>query len=843
MTRLSHALIGCAAALTVTLGAQAPAPRPAASQAAPAPAARWDRALDAFETGRYPEALSDLIALAKSPAATDYHERIALLTGELYQTIEATADGRAPRLSATGAYLIYDAIAGSDVVTRVVRVAEPQKVVAELPATGAAIDPAGSRVAWLRSTKDTTSIVVRTLASGQDREWLGGPLVKSSLGWSSDGRVLFVGVDPADRARSDVYSVDEAGAVVRLTTQPGLKSRVLVDPAGRTVVYVTGPATAPGRRGGGPAAGATAVIEDVRAGTSRTLEDAVASTLTMSADGGTVAWIARDADGTTVLRRTASSGGPIADVRRVTGAQRIDAPALSPDGSLVAYQLMANLGSRTDWDIHVTNQAGVHLRVTTDIQHDVLPRFLTGDRLLAMTGEPRHRRASVYELRNGSQRRLFANNTLRTISPEYAWAPSTDGRFVAVEADRDGDTVSPAHSVSVVDLGRMVTPADLSARLARQLADETDLRRRMTAAFQPIAALTRRIADRISPTRVYRHEQALTAFGSKHVSQPGNARAIEYLEQSYRSFGYTPDLQWFSPGGRGEGGATRTANVVATLRGTENPDLIYVVSSHFDSVAVGPGADDNTSGTAALLEAARALADTPLPATIVFASFTGEESGLLGSREFVRLAAERKWRIAGALNNDMIGWAGDRGRLDNTIRYSNPGIRDVQHGAAFLFTDLVLYDARYYRGTDAAAFYESWGDIVGGIGSYPVLGNPNYHQATDLLETIDVRQSAETAKVTAATLMYLASSPSRLTNLRAAKTARGVDVTWTPSPEAGVTSYVVAYGPASNALQQRVTTKTASVTLPALASGTSIAVRAVNRRGLVGWDWARTSVP
>ena len=76
--------------------------------------------------------------------------------------------------------------------------------------------------------------------------------------------------------------------------------------------------------------------------------------------------------------------------------------------------------------------------------------------------------------------------------------------------------------------------------------------------------------------------------------------------------------------------AARTANVVATLKGTENPELIYVVSSHFDSVQAGPGADDDTSGTAALLEAARMLADTPLPATVVFASFTGEEAGLLG---------------------------------------------------------------------------------------------------------------------------------------------------------------------------------------------------------------------
>ena len=125
----------------------------------------------------------------------------------------------------------------------------------------------------------------------------------------------------------------------------------------------------------------------------------------------------------------------------------------------------------------------------------------------------------------------------------------------------------------------------------------------------------------------------------------------------------------------------QTANVVATLKGTVNPELVYVVSSHYDSVAIGPGADDDTSGTAALLETARILAGHPLPATIVFASFTGEEAGLLGSREFVRRAVADKVKIVGALNNDMIGWANDH-RLDNTIRYSNPGIRDIQHGAA-----------------------------------------------------------------------------------------------------------------------------------------------------------------
>jgi Zn-dependent M28 family amino/carboxypeptidase len=176
--------------------------------------------------------------------------------------------------------------------------------------------------------------------------------------------------------------------------------------------------------------------------------------------------------------------------------------------------------------------------------------------------------------------------------------------------------------------------------------------------------------------------------------------------------------------------------VIAKLPGTTNPELIYAVSSHFDSVQGGPGADDNTSGTAALLEAARVLAGRPQAATLHFAFFTGEEAGLLGSRHYVSVAVQRGDRLVGALNNDMVGYANDN-RLDNTIRYSNDGIRDIQHAAAFLFTDLITYDARYYKFTDAHAYYEAYGDIVGGIGSYPILANPHYHQSHDVLDTIN----------------------------------------------------------------------------------------------------------
>jgi Peptidase family M28 len=232
------------------------------------------------------------------------------------------------------------------------------------------------------------------------------------------------------------------------------------------------------------------------------------------------------------------------------------------------------------------------------------------------------------------------------------------------------------------------------------------------------------------------------------------------------------------------------------------------------------------------------MAGHPMPATIVFASFTGEEGGLLGSREYVRQAVASGTKIVGALNNDMIGWANDH-RLDNTIRYSNPGIRDVQHAAAMQFSNLITYDALYYKGTDAAAYYEAYGDIVGGIGSYPVLGNPHYHQPHDLLDGINHQLIVEVAKTTAATLMLLASSPARIADVQATAAAGGASVAWTPSRESGISGYIVSWGPPDKPAQRTLRVTQPKATLPGAAAGFVVQVKAVNAKGLEGWDWGR----
>ena len=831
---------------------------------------------DAWAQGDYISALNGYIKLLNAPGGDVFHEAIALQTGELYRSSELTPDGRNPRFSPDGRFIAYESGLEISRRTTIVRNDEALTAVADLPGVSAAFSPTAASVAYLKITatpeltaaakavddaglagqnrnaliQDLTyqvlrsaTIVIRDLTTQQEREIAASGLLKTGLSYARDGRTLyFLGGSHTDPARNDIYSIAPDGQPTRVGDADGLKGVPVIGDG--AIVYVVGnqnPFRAPQPPGGGGGGGGRGAggggqqrppmfgVIDLAANKTKTIEGTAP---TLSADGKTLAYVVRQAAETHLL------AGPVLGAHAIVkkSTDRLDAPGLSPDGARIAYQMM----TRDDWEVYTAQRDGSNeWRLTRDNQHDVLPRYVGSDRLLVVVGEPRHRRSFLYNLATGERTRLFHNNTIRTIAPEYQWIVSADGTRMLVGAERDGNTVSPERGVYLLKLDQKISKADLLKRLNDNLAAETALRAGAQKAFGPISAAVKRVADSVSVARVYNYEKALFDFDSKHISRPGNKLAADYLFATYKSFGYEPQYQWFENRGALDG---KTANVIATLKGTVNPELVYVVSSHFDSVAAGPGADDDSSGTAALLEAARVLASHPLPATVIFASFTGEEAGLLGSREFVRQAVANNMRIVGALNNDMIGWANDQ-RLDNTIRYSNPGIRDIQHGAAILFTKLITYDALYFKSTDAAAYYDAYGDIVGGIGSYPVLSNPHYHQPHDFLEFINHQLIAETSKTTAATLMLLASSPSRLKDLKVEnRSASATTVTWSPSPEKGITSYVVTYGPDGAAPAGRMTVKTARATLPAVAAGTVVAVKAVNAQGLEGWDWARVVV-
>ena len=107
----------------------------------------------------------------------------------------------------------------------------------------------------------------------------------------------------------------------------------------------------------------------------------------------------------------------------------------------------------------------------------------------------------------------------------------------------------------------------------------------------------------------------------------------------------------------------RVEDVIAVQKGTTDPDRVVIVQAHIDSRASdvmdattdAPGANDDGSGVAVVIEAARLLSHEKFPATIVYAALSAEEQGLWGSKLLADTAKARGWKIAGVLNNDIVG--------------------------------------------------------------------------------------------------------------------------------------------------------------------------------------------
>ena len=823
---------------------------PIASGAQPsADTQAFDSARYAWIEGDYIESLTSLQRILGGSQADAVLDSIALLTGELYRTAELLPDGSNPRWSADGRHVLIDQGINQSYSTTVITLQQGSAVLPQTTvsgAFGAALSPDGTRLAYLMVEEDAelraararfdslrtgndgraineqrnriadlerarTRVVERTLSNGRDRRLQGPAEIIPPLVYSADGRAVYA----IGRQGSDigVFALTASGAAKSVSKRGGPAALLQLLPDGK-LMYLTSQRSF--------------AILDPATGTERSFNGTGPS---ISADGAAIAYVSIRGDSNYVDVVRLDDLQNVRTVVRTTDP--IARPAIAADGRTVVYQQLPD----HDWELYIVEpDSSTPRRLTREIQHDLFPTWVSNSRVLSVLGEARHRRSYLTDPTTGNRTRLFHNNLVRTVSMEYEWVPSPDGAKLLVVAERDGNTISTERGIYLVDLTQKVTVPEVRDRVAAMLETEKELRERGQKMFAPIEAAVRDVVANVSVARIYDAAQIVHSFGSKFITEPGNRKAIEFYERKLREYGYEPELQWFEPRP-----GVRSANVIARLPGTVNPELIYVVSSHFDSVEDGPGADDNSSGSTALLEAARVLAGKPRPATIIFAFFTGEEAGLRGSREFVRRAVAAGDKIVGALNNDMIGWSGDA-KLDNTIRYSNDGLRDLQHAAAFSFTDLITYDARYYKSTDAHAYYEAYGDIVAGIGSYPILSNPHYHQSHDILATISHRLVAEVSKTTVASLMLMASSPSRISGLTVTRSGNGAQVQWTPSPEKGIKSYEIAYGPPDDPSRRTMTSSEPRATLSGVSPGWVVRVRAVSDRGTTGWDWARAEI-
>ncbi|MDH4255108.1 MAG: M28 family peptidase [Gammaproteobacteria bacterium] len=215
------------------------------------------------------------------------------------------------------------------------------------------------------------------------------------------------------------------------------------------------------------------------------------------------------------------------------------------------------------------------------------------------------------------------------------------------------------------------------------------------------ADLRHELAAAVSAERIEQDIRSLVGFGTRHTLSDttsdtrGIGAARRWLEAEFRQIsaecGGCLEVVVVGDVVAGERRIpepTEIVNVLAIQRGEIDPDRVVIMSGDIDSrvsdaldgVSDSPGANDNASGLAGTIEAARVLSKHRFAGTIVYAGLSGEEQGLFGGEIVARYAIDKGWRVKAVLNNDMIGNIhGIDGVIDNTTaRVFSEGTRYVE---------------------------------------------------------------------------------------------------------------------------------------------------------------------
>ena len=325
-------------------------------------------------------------------------------------------------------------------------------------------------------------------------------------------------------------------------------------------------------------------------------------------------------------------------------------------------------------------------------------------------------------------------------------------------------------------------------------------------------------------------------------------------------------------------------NVVATLKGTDPYDKrIFVVSGHLDSrrsndmdsIGDSPGANDDGSGTVAVMECARVMSKYNFPATIIFVTLSGEEQGLLGAYFMANKAKKENWKIEAVLNNDIMGSNNsnetnivdntrvrvfseglsvtDTGRLAMQIRslgLENDGrsrqlaryVKEVGERYVDNLQVMMIYrNDRFLRGGDHTAFVEN------GFAAVRITEmNENYtrqHQDIrlengiqygDLIEHIDFEYLKKNTSMNLANLANLAKAPAVPDEVKIdVKKLTNSSFLYWKAPKTGAVKgyYILIRETTSSVWQKKFYTEALSMTLPYSKDNYFFAVQAVNEKG------------
>lgn len=311
------------------------------------------------------------------------------------------------------------------------------------------------------------------------------------------------------------------------------------------------------------------------------------------------------------------------------------------------------------------------------------------------------------------------------------------------------------------------------------------------------------VLDQVCETTIKGHIQDLEDFVTRFTVRIEYSGACVYVNDFFTDLGLQSEIQPFSFNSWYFDGSPRPSyNVVAEQPGVLYPEIIYIICGHLDSIVwpgenqdFAPGADDNASGTATVMEAARILSQYEFDVTLRYIAFGAEEVGLHGSTEYATAARARDDDIRGVINIDMILYDGSD-RYLTFVPYDSQSTnlalyleRFADHYVPDLNTNVVLSPGTRY--SDHAPFWDK---------GYPALlmieedvySNPYYHTVDDLLVNYEDYWpfGTDNVRVAVGTLAALASGHSfsdvGLAELRGRSVEEGVLLDWNVEGDASV---------------------------------------------------------
>lgn len=269
-------------------------------------------------------------------------------------------------------------------------------------------------------------------------------------------------------------------------------------------------------------------------------------------------------------------------------------------------------------------------------------------------------------------------------------------------------------------------------------------------------------ANQVTQTNITTNLQQFQNLGVKTTGSTNNANALTWIKNKYLSYGYTTSQIVEDPF---TFGSTSSKNLVITKTGTVYPNKYVIICGHFDSI-VGPGTNDNGSGTSIILEAARILKDVPTEYSIKFIHFSGEEQGLYGSSHYANSVAYqngvRKLDIKLVFNLDQVG--GKMGNTNNRIYCDEDqgGLSSNNAASTAVTQQLVTCTTLYsplLTGIDPAEDtdyipFEQKGEVITGYFEYKRSNYP--HTANDTFANTDPVYIFNVGKATVGALQHFA---------------------------------------------------------------------------------------